>query len=301
MEKNYPIGAVVGRFQIHDLHDAHRYIIDQVVDNHKKSIIFLGVPKVVGTRKNPLDFDSRKRMIQTHYPDSVIIALPDVGDDTIWAEELDRRVREIYPIGDVLLYGGRDSFIPYYKKGNGQFDCKELDQYTFVSGTEVRKEVSETVKNSVDFRAGLIYQSYNQYPKVHPCIDVAITNEDNTMLLLAKKPKENGWRFVGGFAHPDDSCYEATLKRKIRDDVGPGIEIGDIKYLGSARIPDWRYRGEEDKILTILYKCKKLWGQIIPSDDVSELKFFNINELNDDIMVEEHKCLLRIFLEKYES
>jgi bifunctional NMN adenylyltransferase/nudix hydrolase len=301
MEKKYPIGAVVGRFQIHDLHDAHRYIIDQVVDNHKKSIIFLGVPKVVGTKKNPLDFDSRKRMIQTHYPDSVIIALPDVGDDTIWAAELDRRVREIYPIGDVLLYGGRDSFIPYYKKGNGQFDCKELDQYTFVSGTEVRKEISETVKNSVDFRAGLIYQSYNQYPKVHPCIDVAITNEDNTMLLLAKKPKENGWRFVGGFAHPDDSCYETTLKRKIRDDVGPGIEIGDIKYLGSARIPDWRYRGEEDKILTILYKCKKLWGQIIPSDDVSELKFFNINELNDSIIVEEHKCLLKIFLEKYES
>ncbi len=63
MDKEYSIGAVVGRFQVHELHDAHRYIIDQVVNNHKKSIIFLGVPKVVGTKKNPLDFDTRKKMI----------------------------------------------------------------------------------------------------------------------------------------------------------------------------------------------------------------------------------------------
>ena len=296
MDKEYSIGAVVGRFQVHELHDAHRYIIDQVVNNHKKSIIFLGVPKVVGTKKNPLDFDTRKKMIQASYPDSVILALPDFGDDIKWTSELDKRIREVYAIGEVVLYGGRDSFIPYYKKGKGQFDCKELDQYTFVSGTEVRKLVSETVKNSSDFRAGVIYNSYNQYPKVHPCVDVAILNDDN-MLLLAKRPYENGWRFIGGFAHPSDSSYEFTAKRKISQDAGGNLETSELTYVNSSMIPDWRYRGEEDKIISVLYKTKYTGGSIEPSDDVSELKFFNIDNLNDDMIVSEHKTLLKIFLE----
>ena len=158
--KEYNIGVVVGRFQVHELHEAHKHLIDQVVSSHRKSIIFLGVPKVVGTKKNPLDFDTRKRMIQSPYPDVLILSLPDKPNDYDWVNELDSRIREIYPLGEVLLYGGRDSFIPFYKNGGGHFDTKELEQHTFVSGTEVRKLISETVKNSSDFRAGVIYNQY---------------------------------------------------------------------------------------------------------------------------------------------
>ena len=259
MEKTYPIGALVGRFQVHELHEAHKYLIDQVAENHKKVILFLGVPKVVGTKKNPLDFDTRKRMIQHHYPDIVILALPDFGDDRRWSSELDKRVKEVYPIGEVLLYGGRDSFIPYYKSGGGHFDCKELEEYgTFVSGTEVRKMVSEQVKDSADFRSGVIYQSYNQYPKVHPCIDVAILDESEEKVLLAKRPFEDGWRFIGGFSKPTDVSYEHTVRRKISEDAGHNLSVNHPRYIGSCQIPDWRYQSEEDKILSILlYKPNK--------------------------------------------
>jgi bifunctional NMN adenylyltransferase/nudix hydrolase len=296
MEKTYPIGALVGRFQVHELHEAHKYLIDQVAKNHKKVVLFLGVPKVVGTKKNPLDFDSRKRMIQHYYPDIVILALPDFGDDRRWSSELDKRVKEVYPIGDILLYGGRDSFIPYYKKGGGQFDCEELNEYgTFVSGTEVRKMVSEEVKDSVDFRAGVIYQSYNQYPKVHPCVDVAIT--DNDKVLLAKRPYEDSWRFIGGFSRPTDSSYEHTARRKVSEDAGKNLSITNLTYIGSVQVPDWRYQSEEDKIMSVLFKTTKGWGRIEPSDDVSELKFFNIEDLNEEMMVNEHKILMTMFLE----
>jgi bifunctional NMN adenylyltransferase/nudix hydrolase len=296
MEKTYPIGALVGRFQVHELHEAHKYLIDQVAKNHKKVVLFLGVPKVVGTKKNPLDFDSRKRMIQHHYPDIVILALPDFGDDRRWSSELDKRVKEVYPIGDILLYGGRDSFIPYYKKGGGQFDCEELNEYgTFVSGTEVRKMVSEEVKDSVDFRAGVIYQSYNQYPKVHPCVDVAIT--DNDKVLLAKRPYEDSWRLIGGFSRPTDSSYEHTARRKVSEDAGKNLSITNLTYIGSVQVPDWRYQSEEDKIMSVLFKTTKGWGRIEPSDDVSELKFFNIEDLNEEMMVNEHKILMTMFLE----
>jgi bifunctional NMN adenylyltransferase/nudix hydrolase len=305
MDKDYTIAAVVGRFQVHELHDAHKFLIDQVVNNHKKSIVFLGVPKVVGTRKNPLDFDTRKKMIQSQYPETVIIALPDFGDDHLWSQELDKRIREVYPIGNVLLYGGRDSFIPYYKKGGGQFDCKELEQYTFVSGTEVRKIVSETVKNSQDFRAGIIYNAYNQYSKVHPCVDITILDESHKKILLAKRPYEDSWRFIGGFATPQDESYEQTALRKLKQDAG-GIEIDKLIYLTSIKVPDWRYRGEDDKIITNFYKTTYKGGTIQPSDDVSELKWFDLQYIaknwvdsNDEVIgpiVSEHKPLLKYFL-----
>lgn len=280
MEKVYSIGSLVGRFQVHELHEAHHFLIKQVVDNHRKVILFLGVSKTAGTKKNPLDFETRKKMIQDKYPDITILALPDFGDDKRWSQEMDKRIREIYPIGDVLMYGGRDSFIPYYKNGGGQFDCKELEQHTFVSGTEVRKQVSETIQNRPEFRAGAIYQAYNQYPRVHPCVDIVPFSNDNpTKILLSKKAFENGWRFIGGFAHPNDESYESTAERKFKEEAG-GIAT-DMEYITSLNVDDWRYRSEEDKIFTMLYKCK-FTGSIQPSQDISELKWFDLKWIKDN-------------------
>lgn len=289
MGKEYQIGVIVGRFQVHKLHEAHQYIIDQVINNHKKIILFLGVAKVVGTKKNPLDFDSRKKMIQEKYPNIVILPLPDFADDRKWSKEIDMRIREIYATGEVLLYGGRDSFIPYYKNNGGNFDTKELEQHTFVSGSEVRKLVSNEIKNSSNFRAGMIYQSYNQYPKVHPIVSIAIM--DNDKILLAKKSDEKDWRFLGGFVKPSDHSYETAANRKISEDVGIDLNTSELTYIGSAKIPDWRYQSEEDKIITILYKTNKYWGRIEPSGDISILKWFNISELSTINFVNEHEII----------
>lgn len=294
MEKEYQIGALVGRFQVHELHEAHHYVIDQVLDNHKKIILFLGAAKVVGTKKNPLDFEARKKMIQEKYPDIVIIALPDFDDDRKWSREIDKRIREIYATGDVLLYGGRDSFIPYYKNNGGTFDTKELEQHTFVSGTEVRKMASNEVKNSPDFRAGMIYQSYNQFPKTHPYINIAII--DNDKILLAKKTNDDNWRFLGGFVKPSDDSYEAAAYRKIKEDVGINLNTNELTYIGSAKIPDWRYQSEADKIITVLYKTNKCWGMIEPSDDISIAKWFNISDLESINIVKEHKIIMEMLI-----
>jgi bifunctional NMN adenylyltransferase/nudix hydrolase len=295
MSDKYSIGVLVGRFQVHELHEAHHYLINQVVENHKKVILFLGVPKVVGTKKNPLDFETRKKMIQEHYPNITILSLPDFGDDKRWTSELDKRIKEVYPIGEILLYGGRDSFIPYYKKGGGHFDTKELEQHTFVSGTEVRKMVSEEVKSSSDFRAGVIYQTYNQYPKVHPCVDIAPIKDDK--VLLAKKPFEDKWRFIGGFVSPSDETLESAAIRKLHNEAGVNINVDKPVYVTSFRVKDWRYQSEEDKIMTTLFKCKYLWGSIEPSQEISELKWFDLEENLLNLIVEEHKELMNSLIQ----
>ena len=293
----YSVGCMVARFQINELHEGHHYVIKQVIQNHKKAIIFLGVPKFVGTKKNPLDFDTRKKMVQESYPDVVVAPLPDQGNNQRWARELDRRIQEIYPHGEILLYGGRDSFIPYYKDGGGKFDTKELEPLGVFAGADVRKLISEEVKNSSDFRSGVIYHAYNLFPRVVPTVDVVPI--DGEKFLMARKYNESEWRFIGGFVKPEDNSNEMAARRVFYSETGRKSEPGDMEYLGSCYIPDWRFRGEEDRVMTTLFKTKCLWGTVSPSEDIAELRWFGPNDSVK--VVKEHCEIFKMFYTDYKK
>ena len=298
----YSVGVIIARFQVHELHEGHHYVIKQVAKNHKKIIIFLGVPQFVGTKKNPLDFDTRKKMVQSSYPDAVIVALPDNRDNHKWAQELDKRIREVYPHGDVLLYGSRDSFIPYYVDNGGKFQTKELEPLGTFAGTDVRKMISEEVKNSIDFRSGVIYHAYNLYPRVIPTVDIAPISSDGKKVLLAKKWDEDKFRFIGGFIHTTDKNIDSSIRRIFYKKVGVNCEPMEFKFIDNLQIDDWRYRSEEDKIMTSFYTCKISFGSISPSDDVKELKWVNIEQKwFEENVVEEHIPLCTILTNKIKN
>ncbi len=200
------VGVLVGRFQVPELHQAHKELIDKIAGWHKKFLIVLGCSPTLVGRHNPLDFQARKLMINSHYPNLPLVPLMDHPDDHEWSKELDRRIREVFPVGTVTLYGGRDSFIPYY---SGQFPCREVEPSAYIaaSGTLERRNASLEVCSSVDWRAGVVYAAYNRYPQVFPTVDVAVTRETDDgdlEILLAKKPAEKGYRLVGGFVSPTD-------------------------------------------------------------------------------------------------
>lgn len=294
----YSVGVIIARFQVHELHEGHHYVVNQVAKNHRKIIIFLGVPQFIGTKKNPLDFDTRKKMVQSSYPEAVIVALPDNRDNHKWAQELDKRIREVYPHGDVLLYGSRDSFIPYYVHNGGKFQTKELEPLGTFAGTDVRKMISEEVKNSVDFRSGVIYHAYNLYPRVIPTVDIAPLNSDNTKVLLGKKWDEDKFRFIGGFVIPTDKNITTTLRRIFYKETSENCEPSNFELIDTVQIDDWRFRGEEDKIMTSFYTCQIAFGNIQPSDDIVELKWVDINSDLGKMIVEEHHCLTELLLNK---
>ncbi|MBC8042396.1 MAG: NUDIX domain-containing protein [Rhizobacter sp.] len=281
------IGVIVGRFQVHELHQAHTELIESVMAEHKKVVMLLGVTSVLCSRRNPLDFVARKAMLLQKFPELTVLALPDMWSDKEWSKTLDHRLREACPVGTATLYGGRDSFIKYY---SGAFATKELEPHAFISGTEVRKHVSVEVKASTDFRAGVIYAAYNQYQKVYPAVDVAVFKDD--LLLLGKKPYQDRYRFIGGFADPGDASYEAAARREVKEEAG--IEVDEVKYLGSARIDDWRYRSEADKILTLFFSAKLTEGQPQPQDDISELRWFKPETLTQNDLVPEHAVLFKL-------
>lgn len=280
-------GVIIGRFQVHELHQAHIELIDYVLSKHQKVILFLGVAAANGTRRNPMDFPTRKAMMVEKYPGkfSAILPIHDNRSDIEWSKEIDKRIKEI-AIGSAILYGSRDSFIPHYK---GQFKVQELETKTFTSGTEVRKNISQQVIGSSEFRAGVIYSVYNNYPTVYSTVDVAILNNDGE-ILLGKKPNEDRYRFIGGFVDVKDENDFAACRREAFEETGAQVE--PYEFVTSLKVKDWRYEKETDrKIMTRLYKARFISGPISPADDISELKWFKISDLKPTDLVFEHQPL----------
>lgn len=298
MEKNHTeeagTGVIIARFQVHELHEAHVELIDQVISKHKKVIIILGVGHLMGSKNNPLNFTARRLMIQEKYGKDTtrieIIPMRNRRDDAEWSKEIDSRIREIAPTGKIVLYGSRDSFIPHYR---GQFKTVELESRIMISGTEIRKNVSEETLSDPKFRAGIIHGLYNQYPRIDPCVDIAVMRDDE--ILLCKKPGEKDFRFVGGHYDITDANQEAACRRETMEETH--CLIDELEHIAGMRIEDWRYRGEDATILTNFYLGYYQSGSPKPDDDIAELRWVNVTELDSIEVMVEHKPLMSKLIE----
>ena len=209
------VGVIVGRFQLDKLHAGHLALIDHVIENHGKVIVFLGVSAGEHKEENALGYATREKMIKAAYPNVVVAPLRDMGNDKKWSNQLDGKVKEIYAHGSVVLYGGRESFLPHYE---GRFDTCEFAAKFDVSATERRAEIKRTVRDSEDFRAGIIYNAANSYPNVFQCVDMAIIKRDTNEILLGRKPDEDLFRFPGGHVDTSDQSLEAAAKREAHEE-----------------------------------------------------------------------------------
>lgn len=282
-------GVIIGRFQTPELHSEHIKLIQYVLDRHEKVILFLGVSPTLANKKHPMDFITRKYMIEEQFGISKLTIMPlsDNKSNEIWSKQLDSKIKEVFPLGSVTIYGSRDSFIPYYFGVNKTL---ELQPDVFVSATDIREVASKKVISSSEFRAGIIYSVYNQFPVVYSTVDVAIIKNDE--ILLGQKLGETEWRFIGGFVDPTDESDEIAAKRETLEETG--LEVADFEYICSMQIEDWRYRGIKDRsIMTRFFKAKYIFGCPTPQDDINALKWFKITPELENMLVEEHKKLFK--------
>ncbi len=287
------VGVIVGRFQVPELHSAHKALIQGVLDMHARVIIVLGMSAVVGTRTNPLDYLARRQMIHEEYPEVDVLYVKDCKSNGTWSAALDKVVRDLIgPTQTAILYGSRDSFIKAY---TGAFTTVELESSERISGSAIREAMAKKAQPSYDFRAGAIWQAHNRYPTSYATVDIAVTTI-NGRVLLGRKEGEAEYRFPGGFADPRSESFEADAYRELLEETGVRAEdLDGMRYLTSHKVNDWRYRGDVDCIKTMLFVARALPGREptpAAGDDLAEVCWKRLVDVVESIMVPEHRVLL---------
>lgn len=268
----YGTAVCVARLQVPELHEAHEDLIQTLLDNHERVIVFLGISPVSPSANNPLPFESRKSMLLERFPEVTVGFIKDVADDDVWSKRLDGLVRDLLtPNERAVLYGGRASFLDHY---TGKLPTRELVQERWVSGTEIRETAARQLKTDRNFRHGVIYAASNRFATCYPTVDIALFNEAGDKILLGRKEHERKFRLIGGFADPGSLSYEADARREVHEETG--LEIGDLRYIFSRTVPDWRYEKEPDCIKTLCFRATITFGSPAPNDDIAELKYFDV-------------------------
>lgn len=283
------LGVVIGRFQIPWLHEGHKHLINFAQNQSDDLLVLIGTTKAMPSRKNPLDFPTREMIVKKSFPEAIVAALPDHPSDTGWSERIDRFIEQNFPSHEVALFGSRNSFIDYYC---GKFPVVKVPGISVPSGTVIRQNISNGKRINRQFLAGLICAQNNRLPISYQTVDVAVIRYEDRNVLMGKKRNDGGkCRFIGGFVDPKDMSLEGAALRELKEEAGP-IDCHEMIYLGSIRISDYRYRFEDDKIITAFFLTYKLSGREMAGDDLDELIWVPIDRCQD-VVAEEHNPLAK--------
>lgn len=307
------VGVIIGRFQTPRLHDGHKTLIQEVEKRHCGQVVILLGVAPTRNRKNPLDFEMRRRMILGAFPYITVLPLPDVRDDSVWTARADSILDATYPLMTKVIYGSRDSALACYQKNGGRWPVVEMEGAAELNATKLREEASRRPIAEEAFRAGVIYAVYNQYNRVYPTVDFALTRRNYNRnqpadeyqpaavdVLLAKKPGEKNWRFPGGFIDPSDQSAEHAVVREAREETGVVLYPATVKYIGSAPINDWRLKDPgRDIVHTFFYEADVTDQPVRAGDDISEVAWFPVENLPP--LVEEHLPLKEIVENRYQN
>jgi bifunctional NMN adenylyltransferase/nudix hydrolase len=297
--KRSGVGVVIGRFQTPVLHNGHLEVLNQA-SKHNKMLVLLGVNAIPGAYKQELDFETRYLMISRKYPNAIIQPVHDMPSNARWSAALDSRISKAFPFSKVTIYHGRMSFVPYYE-GKLEDRLKDVGNVDNLSATDLREVAYEEALPTEDFRRGVFYGLKNKFPIVSPTVDIAITrrmprytaiNPDSTeelFVLMGKKADGRGWRFPGGFVDTKDARAEDAAIREAHEETG--LLVSEATYVSSRSVNDWR-NTERNTVLTTFYHFPYEQGKAIAGDDLCEVKWIRVLELNCEDIVKVHQPLV---------
>lgn len=111
--KLYDTGLIVGRFQT--LHIGHQSLIDTGIKLCDRLLVLIGSAQECGTRRNPLNINTRTKMLKEVYGDQIIVyGLSDMTDESDirpeWGKYLLENVdRYIYKAPELMIYGNDEA------------------------------------------------------------------------------------------------------------------------------------------------------------------------------------------------
>lgn len=112
--------------------------------------------------------------------------------------------------------------------------------------------------------------SYQAYPKIQPCIIVAVNHGDRMLLAKNAANKRNFYSLIAGFVEPGESLEQAVAREVMEE---TGLSIKQIEYLGSQ---PWPFPMN----LMIGFKAEYASGNIeLVDQELSDAQFFSRDQL----------------------
>lgn len=149
--KPYDVGLICGRFQT--LHKGHEKLIDTGLLLCDRLLILVGSSQLSGTERNPLNIETRIRMLREVYGDSkdiMIYGLADLSkEDDIspqWGKYLlENAKRYIHKNPDIMIYGNDESRSAWFQKEDLKNTAELIINRTQlpISATMLRKYMAD--------------------------------------------------------------------------------------------------------------------------------------------------------------
>lgn len=147
------------------------------------------------------------------------------------------------------------------------------------------------------------------YPVSYQAVDIVVIDKSLNEILMGSKWKDksctvikNEIRFLGGFVDPKDNSLEAAAVRELKEEAGPNLEISKPVYVGSFRVDDPRYRDSQDKIMSAVFVCERIYGFARGGDDIAVTEWINIEVLKRQYekmtIAKEHIPLIELLIQK---
>jgi bifunctional NMN adenylyltransferase/nudix hydrolase len=279
------LGVLIGRFQTIDLHAGFRDFIESVLEKHTRTAVFIGSNPAALSQRDPLDFLSRKKMLEEYYPNQLIIKqLDDHSEDKVWSNRVDTLIDGLTDdFQNIVIYGDEQAVGQRYF---GRFLVKNWTPKMWI-----KTPPPAEIIGSRDFRAGIFYAAFfRKYPLVFATVDIGIFRKNRTEILLGRKHGESAFRFPGGFSDPSDASFEAAVLREAREECGE-IKLENLTYRGSKQIVEWRYGASEDAVITHFFTADFVIGEARAADDLAEICWVSKADFDPTFLVAEHREL----------
>ncbi|MDQ6963231.1 MAG: NUDIX domain-containing protein [Mariprofundaceae bacterium] len=288
--------VVIGRFQVPDLHEGHRHLLD-VANQADQLIIVVGVHVFPASRDHPMDFDSRRMMLEKYYPQATILGLNDTASDRVWSAHLDALIQAHTIFESVILYAGRDSFSSHYY---GQFSVHHVAQIEQHNGQGLRQKVRDKPLDSHDFRHGVVYATQAKYSTFYMTVDIALLcqYEGRTWVLLGyKKHEPKRWCFPGGFVDAGDETTELAARRELYAETAYQSK-DDLKLVGHFRIKDWRQTPDQ-QLITFFYTTWCDYTSFKAANHLEQLAWHSLEHLDQINFADDHAMLYQQLIAYY--
>ncbi len=118
-----------------------------------------------------------------------------------------------------------------------------------------------------------------------------IIKKGNEILLIKRRniPFKNSWALPGGYLEYNEKTEDAVI-REIFEETGLFTEI--INLIGVYSDPKRDPRGHT---VSIIYELRIINGKLESGDDATDVNFFNLNNLPDNLSFD-HKKVIKDYI-----